>query len=1748
MHRKISILSGMILLVALFAAKAEARTMSAVYAHDALALTVPFEAPRSGNVELVAEVLNPEDRVLGKAVLRERVMRGSALWNAEIALIEKVSLDEMVWERVSFTLRYADETKPAVEEIRPVAEILRRPVMRILGQRSYTSGAKAAMRVIVASSARDATPEAVSDGTVKIELLNGEHSERLLFEGRLDRSGSAQAEFRFPAGITGSFPVRFTAKTPLGEVATTETVQLADRVSVLLTSEKPIYQPAQTMHLRALAMDGGDHRAAAGRKLTFEVEDPRGNKVFRKITETDKFGIASAEFALADEVNLGAYHVTGKLGDADSNAGELAVNVARYVLPKFRVALAFTAKDGSAKRYFRPGDHVTGTVKAAYFFGKPVANAKVTLKTSAMDVELFEAATVEGKTDEKGEYPFDLKLPNFFAGSGKHRGAAPVVVEATVKDATEHAETRGEPITVCRQPLLITAVPEGGALVRGMENDVYVLVAYPDGTPAKADLTVHIGDALQRINGEASSQNAATDEAGIAVVRIEGDVNSSLRIEANDRKGNHATETVELESRAGDDQLLARTSHAVYKPGDRMAITVLSTRRRGAVYVDLVRDGQTIMTRDAELDNGRVELNVDVTPEMTGTLMVHAYAIGRNGQETVDQRLVFVQPADELRVEATADAASYLPGSEARVHFRVTNAKGEGVSAALGVEVVDQAVFALAEKQPGFAKVFFYLEQELLKPRYEIHSLTQAEIVVPGQGESADQHDRAARVLFAAAETALPHTLETEAGHALSDAGRGAYMARYQRALIEYVQALAAKMTGVRREGDVPAAFKALRDDDGRAPHDAWGAELHVETRGWVNGSRRSFVVRSAGPDGKFNTGDDLMIWLRLRSETIEAAEEPAWEVPGHVGGGIDVAVEHLRGPDDGLAEIAGTVTDATGAVVAGAQIRIVSGADQGVRRAMTNATGWFAFAALRPGRYAVRVTAHGFETSERSISIDARDRAVLHVNLTVGSETETVTVQAEAMLLQTDSMEVRGRNFAAMAPAAMPRAGQELKMKSEAADGKSVQPSHVRSYFPEALYINPEILTDGEGRASVEIPMADSITTWRMAMFASTQAGALGTGTADLKVFQDFFVDLDLPVTLTQGDRVTIPVAIYNYSAKRGDVTVKLETEDWFALEDAGDQTVDVKSGDVGAAHFTIEAKRIGKFRLTVIGRMSGATEREDTVVREIEVVPNGEKKEIVFNGRLEASERHTVRFPDSAIPEASRIFVRLYPGPLSQVIEGIDGILRMPSGCFEQTSSSTYPNVLALDYMKKTKKLTPEVHAKAEGFIAMGYQRLLTFEVPGGGFSWFGNVPANKILTAYGLMEFHDMAQVYDVDPRVMERTSEWLAGQQKEDGSWAPDTQFINEGATNQFNTDVLRITAYVAWALETSEYKGGAVEKARRYIEVHLSGKEDAYTLAVIANFAVANDRKSELAERALEMLRDSATLKDAFASWTATETSVYGSGDSAAVETTGLAVQAMMKAGMSPELVRKALAWIASRKNGDGNWGTTQATVMALRALVEASGQSGAEARGTVEVLLNGVKTEMLEVTKENNDLLHQFVLPHLSAEQDNQVELRFTGEGGMAYQIAGQYFVPWRKVVGQDPLAIEVKYDRTRLAQNEVATATATIANKTDAIAKMVMVDLGIPPGFELMSEDLQEMVEKTAGAKSGRLEKFTMTATQAILYFDSMAPRSEIEVRFRLQAKYPIRANGFASRVYEYYDPEVHSTAKPARFEVTAH
>ena len=1741
---------------------------AASYSHDTLHLNLPYHAKHAGSGILTIEVLDPENHEIGILETQVDVEEGDAQWREEVKLQKALPIDELVWHRLHYRFEYDGRQYPGIENTESISQILRMPVLRILGQQSYLSGSKAAVRVIVTDTENEAIP---GHSSLRIDFESPGQARRRLFSGQLNHHSTIEAQFQFPEGVTGNGELHYVVDTALGSTEYKQAVHLEDKVGILLTTEKPIYQPGQSIHVRALALNRSNHEAVGKRELVFEVEDSRGNKVFKKRMQTDEFGVASAEFDLASEVNLGTYHLRALLGggeDGANQSAEIALNVEKYVLPKFKVDLNFQGKDDKAKHGYRPGEHVTGTVQANYFFGKALDSAEVSIKATGMDVTQFEAASVEGKTDREGTYHFDLKIPSYLARRPLNQGAARLLIEASVKDTANHTETRGEPITVSESAFLITAVPESGLLVPKLENQVFLLAAYPDGSPVQAEL---------KVRGEGVAESTvATDEGGVAIVHVKPSAGATgLRVEGKSKDGESVSTLAPMELRAGDDQVLLRTEQAVYRVGDSIRLKVFGTKTRGTAYIDVVREGQTILTRDVDLSGGSAELVLVASPELAGTVDLNAYVFGRNAQPVADHRLIFVQPADELKIEASTDAPVYKPGDEARIHFRVTDSKGQGVHAALGLQIVDEAVFALAEKQPGFAKVFFYLEQEVMKPRYEIHSIGLPEIVDAKEDARDVKRERAARALFAATEIVRPNSFQTEVGREIPQAKYGEYRSRYdaqfQADAKRVAEQLRKAMVDNPAETDVIEAFERGVHSGRREFRDSWGTPLRLEKAGyrWVESQ---YILRSAGPDKKANTPDDLAVYLFYQRRKLAMA-------PTENGGTLTVEFEHERWGLNGKGEIAGVIADPTGAVVPGAMIIATRVGDQRRCAATADGSGQFRISALPKGSYEIAVTSPGFQQTSGKLALEAQDRAKVEVRLNVAAVSETVEVAGAAVTISTgaavvggvagmgfgngaaESLEVRGRNamdfrMQAPVPAAPPGTVRLVKQKDDASrvardeeKKESSEPGvHVRSYFPEALYINPEIITDRDGNASISVPLADNITTWRMAMLASTKHGALGTATSSLKVFQDFFVDLDLPVTLTQGDRVSLPVAIYNYTSGKGEVHLQLKEEDWYSLvKDEAGKSVDVEAGKVGGSQFTLEARRIGKFKLTLSAQMKGEAKRADIVVREIEVVPNGRQENAIFNGQLESEVSHEVAFPATSIPGASKIYVRLYPGPLSQIMEGMDAILRMPGGCFEQTSSSTYPNVLALDYMKRTKKLTPEVHAKAEGYIANGYQRLLTFEVPGGGFSWFGQAPANKILTAYGLMEFYDASKVFEVDSRLIQRTQEWLANQQQGDGSWKPDANFINEGATNRYNSDVLRITAYIAWSLENTGYQGQTVDRAVAYVQKRMAANADPYTLAVLANFAVDYGKDREFTKDAMQALLDARNDKDEKVWWNSEETGVYSTGTSASVETTGLAAQALLKWGQAPNVTKKALSYLTSKKDASGTWGSTQATIMALRALLLATEKGAGDVRGDVEIALNGKPVTDLKLTNENNDLFHLFVFKEIDAKGKNQVEIRFEGKGSLGYQVVGQYYLPWDEKSAGEPLSITVKYDRTHLAQDDIANATATVRNNLEKNANMVMVDLGIPPGFDLLSEDLQEYQERTAGKKSGRLQKYSLTATQAILYFDTFGPGETVTVPYRLRAKYPVRAKTFSSRVYEYYDPDVKSVARPVQMEIDA-
>ena len=80
-----------------------------------------------------------------------------------------------------------------------------------------------------------------------------------------------------------------------------------------------------------------------------------------------------------------------------------------------------------------------------------------------------------------------------------------------------------------------------------------------------------------------------------------------------------------------------------------------------------------------------------------------------------------------------------------------------------------------------------------------------------------------------------------------------------------------------------------------------------------------------------------------------------------------------------------------------------------------------------------------------------------------------------------------------------------------------------------------------------------------------------------------------------------------------------------------------------------------------------------------------------------------------------------------------------------------------------------SPATARRARELLKDGYQRLAGYEVDGGGFDWFGDAPAHEVLTAYGLMEFTEMARYIDVDEKMLERTRKWLLSRRDGEGGF-------------------------------------------------------------------------------------------------------------------------------------------------------------------------------------------------------------------------------------------------------------------------------------------------------------------------------------------------------------------------------------------
>ncbi|MBL7922114.1 MAG: hypothetical protein JNJ40_17500 [Bacteroidia bacterium] len=674
------------------------------------------------------------------------------------------------------------------------------------------------------------------------------------------------------------------------------------------------------------------------------------------------------------------------------------------------------------------------------------------------------------------------------------------------------------------------------------------------------------------------------------------------------------------------------------------------------------------------------------------------------------------------------------------------------------------------------------------------------------------------------------------------------------------------------------------------------------------------------------------------------------------------------------------------------------------------------------------------------------------------------------------------------------------------------------RTDFRNTIYWNPSVEVGYSGKRTIEFYTSDDITSFRTTIEGIGTDGTLGRAEKNFFSQLPFAMTTKIPVEVATEDIVSIPLTLKNNTDKPLGGLLNIIAP---AALQAVVTTPSIQTIMPGAAKtIYLDYKvldKIGYGEFTLGFKACGLG---DAFTQKIKIAPKGFPVTASFSGQDVEKEFSFVM--NKVINGSTKAIFTAYPNVVSDLMKGVEGILREPGGCFEQTSMSAYPNAMVLDYLKATESKDDKTLAYAGTLLDRGYKRLVTFETKEKGYEWFGASPGHEGLTAFGLMEFVDMKKAGgDVDQKMIDRTAEWIMNHKNGKGGFTRNTNAYHD--FGRISEDVMN--AYIVYAVAEAGYTNVKEEftaSCKKALET-----KDAYLLAMMANAAYSfkDTKKGD------ELMTALLALQDKNGSWTGSTHSItYSQGQSLTVETTAMAIMAILKSNKNAKELNDAVQFLVSARSGYGVFSTTQGTVLALKALTEFAKYSKKTTEdGTIELFVDNKKIGTRSYKAgDKGAIVVDSLEKYITGEGKHSVKVKYVGvKTPLPYSVA----VSWNTSLpnSNKECAVDLK---TKLAEKsvnvgETVRLTATVSNKKNEGIPSTMVLIGIPAGFSAQPWQLKDMQEKHV------FDYYEISGNNIAIYYRGMAPSSVKEINLDLKAEMPGEYDAPASSAYLYYTNE---------------
>lgn len=1481
---------------------------------------------------------------------------------------------------------------------------------------------------------------------------------------------------------------------------------------VYLHFDKKFFEPGEKIWFNAYVRDAQTFQPSQKSEVVYvEFLNPQGS-MEQQLTLIAQNGTAQGTFPLAESLKGGLYTIKAytQWQKNQQHFFERDITIQKAVLPNLNMQLNFN------KKAYGVGEKVTATLDLNSLTKEALANHNFDY-VIALDGQ--EIARKKGSTNDLGRAYVQFQLPQKL---NTNDGLLNILLQ--YKGQTESI-ARSIPIVLGNIDLQF--YPEGGELVEGLYSQVGFKALNEFGKPA--DVQGNILNQQGKVVATFASYHQGMGKFAFAPKKGQS-YQAQITSPAN------ISQTYPLPTAAPEGYVLTASKNSKKD----ILLTVTSSQEE-ELYVVAQSRNKVHYSIDFEAIKGINNLRIPTQEFPIGITQITLFDSKKVARA---ERLVFVNPHQQLNIEVITDKEKYLPREKVNMTLKVTNAQGQAVSGDFSLAVTDDKLLTFADDKQGHLLSYLLLESDL-----------KGEIVEPNF--YFDKEDDPTRLQPEIdRQIALDNLLMTQGWRKFI--WQEVINNRYARPTYQGELADIAGTVLDAKGQPIAGVSIALKDQDQHLKTDAKGQFNMADWELYES------VVLQAGAEDYYPVVQTIteynnqlqIVLFKKKTITGVVTDDKKNKLPyitvntpgGHstttdkngkfeltipeniqqlqfYGGGYGQVNVMLNNKDEvevslPIQELVYTESIST---VNATALRSARGGGKGRRaRAVPPAPA--------PGNIAV-----DDEVEDFAMEMPEEEEAVFEEAIMVEVEevAEKAPADAPALRKVANKKDIPWNQEQAKA---FP---EQLMRKEEARRTVSTRYHRVRAFpvvnyehspavtartdFRSTIYWNPAVVVEN-GEANLSFYNNDAITQFRVTVEGFGQQGEIGR--AEQKYFTQLPFEMltKVPKEVLTGDKITIPLTLTNNTSSplKGQLTIEVPPH--LQLLKAAPTSIQLAAG--ASKTLFLEAEVLNNTAEGDLVITLSANGLKDQFTTKISARPRGFPVQEVFTGD-QLQEEFTLTIQEAL--EGSLVAkLQVYPSTLDEVMQGMENMLRMPSGCFEQTSSSNYPNLLVLDYLRETNTSAPSIENKVTGYLKTGYERLTGYESPSGGFDWWGRDPGHEALSAYGLMEFVDMKRVYPVDQALIDRTAQWLLSRRDGKGGWNKNPNALHSWAKAAV-TD-----AYIVWAITEAGY-GDKIQKELNQSYQEAIQSEDPYQLALLANALFkAKD------ERATPLLAELVKLQQKDGKFVGLSSSVTNStGQSLMVETTSLAVLAMLQGKGYTKNIQTALKAIQGGKNSYG-YGSTQGTVLALKALLEyaKNNKKTAEA-GQLLVFVEDKKVATLAYQPNQKEI----ILPNLAAylkEGTQKISLQYQDtKTPMPWDVEVSYTTRLPQNSPHCPFSLETKLPQNKVKMGENVRLSTTLVNTTDQGQPMTMAMIGIPAGLSVQAWQLKELQEKKV------FDYYELFEGYVVLHYEQMTPNQSKTVHLDLKADVPGSYEAPASSAFLYYTNENKVWAQPERLVI---